>query len=52
LRLPVFEGHHVLMAGHGLAGPQRHNEAPYTILCFLGCRFFVFSPAAPLKAKS
>ena len=31
---------------------QLCGVAPYTILCFLGCRFFVFSPAAPLKAKS
>ena len=31
---------------------QLCGVAPYTILCFLGCRFFVFAPAAPLKAKS
>ena len=31
---------------------QLCGVVPYTILCFLGCRFFVFSPAASLKATS
>ena len=30
---------------------QLCGVAPYTVLCFLGCRFFVFPSAAPAPAK-
>jgi putative flippase GtrA len=30
---------------------QLCGVAPYTVLCFLGCRFYVFPSAAPAPAK-